>query len=434
MLPKRNNRFVRLIILVLVFSLISGCGPNIERLRDQGDVEGLLEVIDAEDDPAVKAAAVKALGEMKNPKTYENIILYLKDEQEIVRTEAKNTLVDLGFQVVEPLIAKLDSDDYILRKEVIAILIEIGQPAAYYLIKALSNENENTKSGAYESLIAIGEPVIPDLIDALSEARSDKELDLIDDLTEIVNEHYDCSVSYLVESLTDTNPLNRENAVKTLGSLKSIDAIPSLISTLSDEESAVKWATIDALENIGLPAVEQLLASYKHDDEQSKGKLENILRSIYETQEDKIIDYARRVCKGEAVQDVSDYKQSGTIHPLVIFYTPSENLLWSGYIPVDWLPYTPEKLELVICVEIQDRTIEKCKYIATTNTISRISRNTTVILREAFTGLEIDRTKFYGSDPDKQCPSRTSTFRDIYGEDNFEFSDLEKWLSGLNIN
>ncbi|MCK4692019.1 MAG: HEAT repeat domain-containing protein [Anaerolineales bacterium] len=118
--------------------------------------------------------------------------------------------------------------DASVRKTAAVALVEIGEPAIEPLIAAIKEENEDVRQAAVEALVKIGEPAIEPLIAALK----------------------DYSV--------------REGAAGVLGMMgePALErAVERLIVGLEGEDDDVRGNAIEALTEIGEPAVESLIAA-----------------------------------------------------------------------------------------------------------------------------------------------------------------------------
>jgi HEAT repeat protein len=196
----RSNKYLRLVsllaILVIGGLLISGCAPNIEKLEEKQDIEGLIRALDYEDsrvreraagilgnigdsravEPLIKALgdeeyfvrsrAAGALGNIGEHRAVEPLIKALRDEYLLVRQGAAGALGNMGdSRVIEPLIKALGDEDVI--SQAAEALGNIGEPAVGPLIKALGDED--VRSGAAEALENMGEPAVEPLIEALGD-------------------------------------------------------------------------------------------------------------------------------------------------------------------------------------------------------------------------------------------------------------------------
>ncbi len=87
-------------------------------------------------DPGVRRHAVRALGDMSDPRTTTDVITMLNDGDDDVRLEAVIALGKIGDpEAVEPLIEKLESDDYFYVRKKAAYTLYV-----FYRQKHLSEE------------------------------------------------------------------------------------------------------------------------------------------------------------------------------------------------------------------------------------------------------------------------------------------------------
>jgi len=78
--------------------------PNIEKLAERKDREGLVRALEYRKDAAVRKAAVKALASLGDRAALEPLVRTLKDEDKGVRYDAVEAIYRLGgAEAVEPL-------------------------------------------------------------------------------------------------------------------------------------------------------------------------------------------------------------------------------------------------------------------------------------------------------------------------------------------
>ena len=112
-------------------------------------------------DPNIRMNAAKALGEIKNPKAVEPLIVALKDENPGVREEAAKALVQIGVPAVNVLIDALKDGDADVRERATWALGAIKDSIAVKpLIALLKDKNPRVQEQAVKALIEIGKPAI----------------------------------------------------------------------------------------------------------------------------------------------------------------------------------------------------------------------------------------------------------------------------------
>ena len=160
-------------------------------------------------------------------------------------------------RAVEPLIAvartsQLLWDDQ-LRKNIIGALRNIGEPAVTSLIATLKDADSNLREFALQALVGIGGPAVEPLIAALTNSG---------------NEPIAQSGRKSKKRKSQDIPADpvRQSAAKALGEIKDPRAIQPLAATLQDPNSDLRESAIEALGNIGPPAVEALIAALQGTD------------------------------------------------------------------------------------------------------------------------------------------------------------------------
>jgi HEAT repeat protein len=94
----KSNKYLKLIPLLVIFVvgvlLISGCAPNIEKLENKQDIEGLVKALDYKN-LGIRISASDALVRLGEP-AIEPLINSLRDEDVDVRIRAAEALGKLG--------------------------------------------------------------------------------------------------------------------------------------------------------------------------------------------------------------------------------------------------------------------------------------------------------------------------------------------------
>jgi hypothetical protein len=231
----------------------------------------------------------------------------------------------------------------------------------------------------------------------------------------------------------------REQAAYSLGERQAVEAIEPLMDLLDDEEEYVKTAAVKALQGIGLPAVDYLLDIYHDEDAQNKESVASALLAIFKANEAVIKEVAAKVCSGQAQTNTTEYRRyEGDYHPTVILDDDGNVHSWTYDLAVDWLPYTPEQLELVVCLgDLEKNKIQKCDYVNEITrvylfSITRYRYERDVALYSSYTGYRINSTTLRGSYPDA-CPARASSWQSQITGSSIEVSDMATWLSSYGI-
>ena len=313
--------------------------------------------------------------------------------------------------------------------------VEIGEPAISYLIDALKEDTLYYFSE--EVLIAMGDPAVDPLIAALEDDNADFRSRLVYTLGKIGG---DRAEETIIEMLGDPSGDVRWQAAYSLGELQSEQAVAPLVALLDDGEDAVVRAGHDALVQVGLPAVEPLLAYYHDEDAEQAETAESALREIFEDHAQPVLDAAIRVCNGEAYTGAAEYDRYGEeeVHPLVVVTSYEEISYLTDSLPVDWLPFTPGELELVVCLGGQEKeVVQVCRYYysgtgGSAPSTTRYRYKEEVKLMAAQTAAQIAARTFRGSNPD-YCPyQKTGSLGSITG-DYISNSEIVVWLNTLDI-
>jgi HEAT repeat protein len=135
--------------------------PNIETLKRDKDIEGLIEALDYQDDHNVRREAALALGQIGSKKVIKPLISCLKDKHTIKEVAARS-LGEIGDpSAVEPLIGLLKDPDWEVRSSAAKGLGKIGdERAVNHLFEALENAKPSERWFIAQALEAItGKPI-----------------------------------------------------------------------------------------------------------------------------------------------------------------------------------------------------------------------------------------------------------------------------------
>jgi len=118
--------------------------PNVEKLAEKGDVEGLIKALEYKKDAVVRFSAAIGLGIFGDERAVEPLIKALGDIDNDVRRYATEALGRLGKIAVKPLIKALKHSDMFVRGQAANALGLIGDKTALKSLEKLMNEDEET--------------------------------------------------------------------------------------------------------------------------------------------------------------------------------------------------------------------------------------------------------------------------------------------------
>lgn len=189
---------------------------DINGLMKQKDVDEVINALEAEDWD-MRWCAVRALGDIGDPRAVEPLINLLEGEDELVRLEY------VRFEWVRLAVALARGDAELVRRM-----------TAQSFFRAYENDHDDElmRRAVAEALGNIGESAVEPLINVLERALDDEDGGVCQD------------------------------AVSALADIGGERVVEPLIRALEDEN--VRWCAVDALGNIGDPrAVEPLISLFK---------------------------------------------------------------------------------------------------------------------------------------------------------------------------
>ena len=265
----------------------------VRKLADIQDFRCVPPLIDAlkDENNEVRLSAAVALGRIKHPLAIRYLISALNDEETFIREKAANALAEINNTIVlVPVVKTVDNlavgmktpvalvrfKDSWIEDQLIAAMRDENVKDRYHLVNVLgkvrrreasdrliatTKVNGTIRSLAFQALAQIGEPSIEPLIVALKDKNANGRWYAAHALGEIKDAR---AVEALIVALQDEDSHVRWHSAWALGKIGDARAVEPLISaSLRDGQSKVRKQALEALVDIGAPAVEQLIRGLK---------------------------------------------------------------------------------------------------------------------------------------------------------------------------
>lgn len=202
------------------------------------------------------------------------LIEQLTAEDELVRIQAGEFLIQMGSAAVRPLIEALQNPRHPARPLIAAILGQIGDKRAVEpLIQALKDPDKFVR---YHAALALGK---------LKDRRSIKPL---------IHALFDEMPPIGPDPLTGDSLTVRAAAAQALGEMKAEEAVPALKVLLTDENRGVRKAAIQALGQICNEEAIKVLSEAVWR-EQDEALLEQMIRFIARSSSAQTVETLRRI-------------------------------------------------------------------------------------------------------------------------------------------
>ncbi|MFO7991691.1 MAG: HEAT repeat domain-containing protein [Thermoplasmata archaeon] len=274
-------------------------GKKIEDMKDDGDIDGLLNMLRV-GDVDERAESAKALGLLDEKSAVQDLIKALEDEEAGVRANAALALGQIGDErAMEPLINALKDDSWVVRHDSAIALGELASSEAIkHLVKLLEDEVLEVRKKVIEALGNIGGDKV---IETLGETADDKDIRLevaralakseseravsylidlynkgekgvreltIQGLSDVDNKDKKV-VGLLVDALSDNIWRIREESAKALGEVEDQTVIKPLLKALKDESLYVVQAALKSLGKVGDEEIIKDIDEFREDEEPS---------------------------------------------------------------------------------------------------------------------------------------------------------------------
>lgn len=262
-----RRALARLLVAAVVVALVGACGSKVDDLRNSGDVQGIVTIL--ETDPAAQtradaAAALADLGATGGPNSraaaeaVEHLSAALSDESATVRTAAA---AGLGGQQLDtaavPLFIALDDEVAEVGEaadQAITKLLGELQPAAVakLLIDALDHDRPAVRTAAARWLGSTGSATeLTALLGALADADPGVKRAAGEAVTAVLARARPAdAAAVLAAALRDVSPTVREAAAIALAKVGTEPTLMELVRTMSDSDAAVRTAAEESLATI----------------------------------------------------------------------------------------------------------------------------------------------------------------------------------------
>lgn len=252
-----------MILVVIALALAAaGCGPDVQRLLENDDVAGLVEVLRSDASTEVRTQAVDALGVLGPARALDAVLAALDDPEPAVREAAARSLRAVyDLRVVDALLDTIDdpvAGVAIAAESSLEVLLAGDVLDHDDLVELLiAAANERGERGRIMAVTTLGDlhdaaalPVLfTALDDDLADVRSAADA-AIDAVLAAPRPNLDAAVDHLVDILGGDDESQRTAAAARLGAVGDEATFHALLGALDEPNLAVVAAVEDALDLI----------------------------------------------------------------------------------------------------------------------------------------------------------------------------------------
>jgi len=270
--------------------------PNVEKLRANDDINGLIKALDYEKDYKVRLDAMRALGDLRD---------YLSTDVMVRRTTGKKD--PYYGPIAEALRTKLFDNHTLVRQAAADALGQINDRNAIQLLITILQWQKDSDNDLRRAVArALGCLRGPEAFWALFAAIQDKDSGVSSAAKEALKKYGQAATEALVKALEHEDPHVRFVAADLLGELGDRQAIPALVPLLEGESVGLRSNAAWSLKSLGWtprldragaifyvethqyekcleiggPAVEQLLARTKEGSRDHRLRAMEVLGGI----------------------------------------------------------------------------------------------------------------------------------------------------------
>ncbi len=224
-------------------------GPNIDKLTEKGDIDGLVEVLDTGPSVELQLTAIEALTNLAGEQSIAALVKSLAAEDPAVRQAAEKGLRRLGTEASAALLSALETD---LGDRALALLLELGADTIEPLRSALDSSNDAARrralAGIQELDSRLQEPEVREirfrtLLAALGDRSAECRVDAANGLAELADSR---AARALAAQLKDGDETVRAACCRALGEIGDA-ATPYLADALADRNANARRLAADLL-------------------------------------------------------------------------------------------------------------------------------------------------------------------------------------------
>ncbi|HTY90546.1 MAG TPA: HEAT repeat domain-containing protein [Methanocella sp.] len=240
---------------------IKGFGrPDVEKLKEKGDVEGLIDALNYKKDSTVRSEAALAMGDIFDGRVVVALGRALDDEDSRVRLDVVHALGRVKDpRSMDVLSAALNDPDPGIRALAKKMLISHVhslkvEPDIDGLIKAAYSIDDSIRLNAVAALGEVGDERASAVLVAicLNDIYYPVRFEAAESLKRTGDRR---SAGLLSDALRDKDPAVRLHAAEALGKLGDRRAMGALSAALEDGDEAVRKEALASLSRIGDPGV-----------------------------------------------------------------------------------------------------------------------------------------------------------------------------------
>ncbi|MBI1976160.1 MAG: HEAT repeat domain-containing protein [Candidatus Omnitrophica bacterium] len=220
-------------------------------LKAAAAVESLAQLVQQDKEVSVRRAVVSALAAIGGVEVLPALVNALGDTDFSVRNDARSAVKDFKEAAIPALINGLKNDNVQVRLASISLLTELKTPAAVEPLMQLVQQDKeiSVRRAVVTALGAIGDARA---ISALVIVLGDEEYFVRSDAWSQLQKFKEAAIPELLKGLNHEKALIREWSAYTLGAMKAVAAVDSLIQLVqNDEKISVRLEAVSALGAIG---------------------------------------------------------------------------------------------------------------------------------------------------------------------------------------
>jgi HEAT repeat protein len=247
-------------------ALFGSSKPDVERMKADRDVEGLIKALGYGKDSNVRSEAAMALGGLFDGRIVNALAGALADEDANVRMDVVQALGRLRDpRAPDALAIAIKDPDPGVRSMALKILISYihslkVEPDVDGLVRAIAIEDHYIRLNAISALGEVGdERAVAVLVDAsLKDPYYPVRFEAAEALRKIKDKR---AVDLLIKALKDQDATARYRAAETLGKIGDLRAMNALSAALDDQDGSVRYAAMCSLGKIGDPRVMNMIVA-----------------------------------------------------------------------------------------------------------------------------------------------------------------------------